>query len=109
MSYYCGWHAIPGNSGSSEGRIRRKAFPPFVSALRQKVATGIAFPWKNLSVDAMEGPAAQQLAQLQAVYDGARQAWLSRSWLEPCESVNRQLAEIGGRGTEEYLAEQLGR
>src|SRR3984885_10399155 len=74
-----------------------------LSAPRQKVATSIAFPWKNLSIGGMEGLPAQKLAQLQAVYDGAPVglAFLDRGLRYV--NLNRQLAEIGGHSVEEYL------
>jgi PAS domain S-box-containing protein len=74
-----------------------------LSAPHQKVATGIAFPWKNLSIGGMEGLPAQKLAQLQAVYDGAPVGlgFLDRGLRYV--NLNRQLAEMGGRSVEEYL------
>jgi PAS domain S-box-containing protein len=74
-----------------------------LSAPRQKIATGIAFAWKNLSIGSMEGLPAQRLAQLQAVYDGAPVGlgFLDRGLRYV--NLNRQLAEMGGRSIEEYL------
>ena len=74
-----------------------------LSAPQHKVATGIAFPWKNLSIGGMEGLPAQKLAQLQAVYDGAPVGlgFLDRGLRYV--NLNRQLAEMGGRSVEEYL------
>jgi PAS domain S-box-containing protein len=74
-----------------------------LSAPRQKVATGIAFPWKNLSIGSIEGLPAQKLAQLQAVYDGAPVGlgFLDRGLRYV--NLNRQLARMGGRSVEEYL------
>ena len=74
-----------------------------LTAPRQKIATGIAFPWKNLSIGSMEGLPAQKLAQLQAVYDGAPVGlgFLDRGLRYV--NLNRQLAEMGGRSVEEYL------
>ena len=74
-----------------------------LSAPPHKVATGIAFPWKNLSIGGMEGLPAQKLAQLQAVYDGAPVGlgFLDRGLRYV--NLNRQLAEMGGRSVEEYL------
>jgi PAS domain S-box-containing protein len=77
--------------------------PTVLAAPRQKIATGIAFPWKNLSIGSMEGLPAQKLAQLQAVYDGAP---VGLGFLDPglrYVNLNRQLAEMGGRSVEEYL------
>jgi PAS domain S-box-containing protein len=80
-----------------------ESLPAVLSAPRQKVATGIAFPWKNLSIGSMEGLPAQKLAQLQAVYDGAPVGlgFLDRGLRYV--NVNRQLAQMGGRSVEEYL------
>lgn len=77
--------------------------PTVVNAPRQKIATGIAFPWKNLSVGSMEGLPAQKLAQLQAIYDGAPVGlgFLDRNLRHV--NLNRQLAEMGGHSVEEYL------
>jgi PAS domain S-box-containing protein len=74
-----------------------------LSAPRQKVATSIAFPWKNLSIGGMEGLPAQKLAQLQAVYDGAPVGlgFLDRGLRYV--NLNRQLAEMEGHSVEEYL------
>src|ERR1700728_989544 len=74
-----------------------------LSAPPQKVATGIAFPWKNLSIGGVEGLPAQKLAQLQALYHGAPVGlgFLDRELRYV--NVNRQLAEMGGRSVEEYL------
>jgi PAS domain S-box-containing protein len=74
-----------------------------LSAPRQKIATGIAFAWKNLSMGSMDGLPAQRLAQLQAVYDGAPVGlgFLDRGLRYV--NLNRQLAEMGGRSIEEYL------
>jgi PAS domain S-box-containing protein len=79
------------------------SLPTVLSAPRQKVATGIAFPWKNLSIGSMEGLPAQKLAQLQAVYDGVPVGlgFLDRGLRYV--NLNRQLAEMGGRSVEEYL------
>jgi PAS domain S-box-containing protein len=76
--------------------------PTVLTAPRQKVATGIAFPWKNLSIGSMEGLPAQKLAQLQAVYDGAPVGlgFLDRALRYV--NLNRQLAEMGGRSVEDY-------
>ena len=74
-----------------------------LSAPRQKVATGIAFPWKNLSIGSMEGLPAQKLAQLQAVYDGAPVGLGFLDHSLRYVNLNRQLAEMGGRSVEEYL------
>jgi PAS domain S-box-containing protein len=74
-----------------------------LSAPQQKIATGTAFPWKNLSIGGMEGLPAQKLAQLQAVYDGAP---VGLGFLDSglrYVNLNRQLAEMGGRPLEEYL------
>ena len=80
-----------------------ESLPTVLSAPRQKVATSIAFPWKNLSIGSMEGLPAQKLAQLQAVYDGAPVGlgFLDRGLRYV--NLNRQLAEMGGRSVEEYL------
>jgi PAS domain S-box-containing protein len=80
-----------------------ESLPTVLTAPRQKVATGIAFPWKNLSIGSMEGLPAQKLAQLQAVYDGAPVGlgFLDRGLRYV--NLNRQLAEMGGRSVEEYL------
>jgi PAS domain S-box-containing protein len=74
-----------------------------LSAPRQKVATGIAFPWKNLWIGSMEGLPAQKLAQLQAVYDGAPVGLGFLDCGMRYVNVNRQLAETGGHSVEEYL------
>jgi PAS domain S-box-containing protein len=80
-----------------------ESLPTVLSAPRQKVATSLAFPWKNLSIGGMEGLPAQRLAQLQAVYDGAPVGlgFLDRGLRYV--NLNRQLAEMGGRSVEEYL------
>jgi PAS domain S-box-containing protein len=80
-----------------------KSLSAVLSAPQQKVAAGIAFPWKNLSMSGMEGLPAQKLAQLQAVYDGAPVGlgFLDRGLRYV--NVNRQLAETGGHSVEEYL------
>jgi PAS domain S-box-containing protein len=80
-----------------------ESLPTVLSVPQQKVATGIAFPWKNLSIGSMEGLPAQKLAQLQAVYDGAPVGlgFLDRGLRHV--NLNRQLAEMGGRSVEEYL------
>jgi len=80
-----------------------ESLPTVLSAPRQKIATGIAFPWRNLSIGSMEGLPAQKLAQLQAVYDGAPVGlgFLDRGLRHV--NLNRQLAEMGGRSVEEYL------
>ncbi|MFP5235362.1 MAG: EAL domain-containing protein [Acidobacteriota bacterium] len=80
-----------------------ESFPAVVAAPPQKIATGIAFPWKNLSIGSMEGLPAQKLAQLQAVYDGAPVGlgFLDRGLR--FVNLNRQLAEMGGHSVQEYL------
>jgi PAS domain S-box-containing protein len=80
-----------------------ESLPTVLSAPRRKIATGVAFPWKNLSLGSMEGLPAQKLAQLQAVYDGAPVGlgFLDRGLRYV--NLNRQLAEMGGRSVEEYL------
>ncbi len=80
-----------------------ECLPAVLAAPPQKIATGIAFPWKNLSIGSMDGLPAQKLAQLQAVYDGAPVGlgFLDRSLRHV--NLNRQLAEMGGHSVEEYL------
>jgi PAS domain S-box-containing protein len=80
-----------------------ESLPTVLTAPRHKIATGIAFPWKNLSIGSMEGLPAQKLAQLQAVYDGAPVGlgFLDRGLRYV--NLNRQLAEMGGHSVEEYL------
>jgi PAS domain S-box-containing protein len=74
-----------------------------IGMTRNGVATGVAFPWKNLSIGSMEGLPAQKLAQLQAVYDGAPVGlgFLDRDLRYV--NLNRQLAEMGGGAVEEHL------
>jgi len=80
-----------------------ESLPAVLSAPREKSATSIAFPWKNLSMGGMEGLPAQKLAQLQAVYDGAQVGlgFLDRDLR--FVNLNKRLADFAQRPVEEHV------